>query len=343
MNLGIDKIALTTQDFSVKEINQDIFGLNRNTKPGSKALPIYSDEAGNKVEANNYYHNSKTANYSINKYGLNIGFNPSHLYHKYNLIGTGDKLNNAFKIISNDLKNIGINANLFDMKPTRLDYAKQSTMNHPVLLYSDAFRNLKGKRQSKKEEPHSYYFTNKQHQACFYNKTQQLIDVFGKGSDILVPPNMMRAEVRALSSKSVKGQFSIHSVSDILNLDDNTIKTIHSQYLKNQIFDSSKRASQLMMDFETEIKQYQHTKKLMPRGYLKHFLAINGINGLLEKFGGMDGIVLFLKEAGESRKTVNKHINYIKDLTLERAYNSRFAEEITTDTLLNELMLKFAA
>jgi hypothetical protein len=343
MNLGIDKIALTTQDFTVKEINSDLFGINRNTKQGSCALPIYSDEVGNSIEANGYYHNSKAANYSINKYGLNIAFNPSKFYHQYNLISAGEKLNNAFEVIEKDLKKVGINVNLHNMAPTRMDIAKQNTMMHPIILYSEAFRNLKGKRQSKKEEPNSYYFSNTQHQACFYNKTQQLIDLYGNGYDTQVPADMMRAEVRALSTKAVKAQFSIHTVKDIMQMEPSLIHDIHTKYLTNQIFSSSKRAKQGLINFETEVKQWHNTKQRYPRGYLKHYLAINGVNDLLAKFGGLDGIISFLKEAGESRKNIHSHINYIKDLTLEKAYISRNKQEITTDTLLKEIIEKFAA
>jgi hypothetical protein len=345
MNLGIDKIALTTRDFSVNNITKELFAINPNTKQGGGELPIFTDLSGQKLEANSYNHFSKKigAYYGVNKHGLKIEFNPSNIYHPYNLITAGEQLNQTYNLIQKDLKNIGINVDLSEMKTTRVDIASQDEMQHHPLIYSNAFRQLNGNRQSKKEEPNSFYFQNKEHQVCFYNKREQLLDKYGNGYELNVPKNFMRAEIRALKSGSVLRNIGIKKASEILLLDFDTCKNIRDDYMNKNIFNLRQLGKQQVINFESELKQWQHTRERFPKGYLKHYLALNGVNELLLRFGGFEGIGLFLREAGESRKVINSHLKYLKTLVLERAFLTKESNEITTEILIKELAKKFAA
>lgn len=339
--VGIDKILISTPDYAVKDLtNRDVWGANINYKPGSGALPLYSDYSGNQIEANNFYHNGKKATYDINQRGLSITFNPSKAYHPYNLTTTGDDLNRYVDEVVKELNTIGLRANIDTMKLNRVDVAQNNSMSFPVNVYQNGLRYLKGKRQESREAPNGYYVSNKQHQAIFYDKEAELLsrDIIG-----ITPPNFMRVEARLVKHKSVIRHIHADTLHALLNTSAPDINQHYKSYLNNVIFSRSKIGEQLILDFYNETKFYNDLKAQKPKGYFNYWLQVNSIDALLDMFGSIACIEAFIYEAEQNRMTAYRNVQKVKELIATKELISTSRNEITPTSLLNEIRVKFAA
>jgi hypothetical protein len=339
-NIGIDKIALTTKDFRVKDLsNTNIFGRNVSIRQGGAELPIYSDLSENKIEANNFYHNGKCAIYDIshNK-GLNIHFNPSKVLHPYNLVSTGTELNSHLQAIKKEMGSIGVLTNLDTMNLSRLDLAKNMEMSHPLLVYQDGFRLLKGKRSDSRTAPDGFYVGNKSHETIFYDKGKEL--KYNKVTAI-TPENYLRAEIRYKKSDAVKRYSTFNNCFDLMSADPTDISGIYKTYLNDVIFSRSKIGTQMLIDFDSEIEIYNNLKAQMPKGYFGYWLQINSIDRLMNMFGSIENVKRFLTDAGENRMTIYRNIERIKELIATRGSLSTKRNEVTPLSLLAEVKQKF--
>jgi hypothetical protein len=340
-NVGIDKILLTTKEFGVKNLsNTDIFGRNVSIKQGGGELPIYRDIEGTPIQANSFYHNGQKAIYDISTKGLAIAFNPSKDLHPYNLISTGKELNNRIEDIKTELKSIGILTDINAMKLSRFDLAKNQPMDFPLPMYNEGLKFLKGKRSDSRSAPDGYYVGNKSHETIFYNKGKEL--KFRK-VEAITPENFLRVEPRFRNTDSVKRYTTIQSVYDLTNIDSSDIETMYKTYLKNVIFSRSKFGSQILIDFDNEIKFYNSIKSKMPKGYFNYWLQINSIDSLLNMFGSVENVKRFLTDAGENRMTIHRNLSKVKELIATRGILSSTRKEVTPISLLNEIREKFVA
>lgn len=340
-NIGIDKIELTSTDFSVNEISSKIFGINANTKQGGSELPVYFDLKNNTINANNYYHNGLLASYNVNKRGLMVSFNPSTKYHPYNLISTGgEALNRIVNEVKKEMASIGINTNLDTAKIVRTDLARNVITESPFPFYQSGFRLLKGKRQSNTEYPDGYLIKNKQHQTILYDKGLKLeLDK----ALIEIPKNLMRGEIRATKNKTVNRYFEINNISDLLETPPEQIDSFYKDYLNNTIFKRVQIGEQSVIDFDSEIQLYQTLKARKPKGYFNEWIQLCSIDNLLSMFGSIRGIEQFLIECGESRMTVYRNIKRIETLIQIRGMLTNVRKQRTPTELLHEVQMKLTA
>jgi hypothetical protein len=118
---------------------------------------------------------------------------------------------------------------------------------------------------------------------------------------------------------------------------------MYKTYLKNVIFSRSKFGSQILIDFDNEIKFYNSIKSKMPKGYFNYWLQINSIDSLLNMFGSVENVKRFLTDAGENRMTIHRNLSKIKELIATRGILSSTRKEVTPISLLNEIREKFVA
>ena len=70
--IGVDKIELTTKEYSIKNLKSNQFAIDTTIKQGvGSPSQTWVDECGNLVNAWKIYHNG-IGNYSINDFGLKI-------------------------------------------------------------------------------------------------------------------------------------------------------------------------------------------------------------------------------------------------------------------------------
>lgn len=339
--IGIDKILITTKDYRIKDLSdRSIFGRNRTEPQGGAALPIYSDLNDNKYDANSFYHNGKKAIYDISTKGLAIHFNPSKELHPYNLVSAGDTLNKKIAEVEKEMQSIGIVTNIDTMKLSRFDLAKNQSMQYPLPMYHEALKYLKGKRSDSRTAPDGYYIGNKSHETIFYNKSKEL--KFRK-VDAITPDNFARFEPRFKSTDAVKRYTTITSLNDLKKVDATDIDSMYKSYLNKVIFTRSKLGTQMLIDFNSEAQLFNSLKAQMPKGYFNYWLNINSIDSLLIRFGSIEGVKLFLVNAGENRMTIHRNIEKLQEIIATRGIILSSQNEVTPITLLHEIKEKFAA
>lgn len=344
---GIDKIALSTQNFSIRDAKNKDFAIDCAIKQGGKnPPPLLIDSTGFQVEAWKMYHNSEKgiANYSINERGLQVIFNPSKLFHSYHLTSTGTRLNDAIKTVEKEMQSIGISCNIAEMHPTRIDVAAQSEMHFPLFQYEPAFRLLKGQRMKQQRQYEGgYSFGNTQTQTMFYDKLKELQYNNPKNRIILPENNLLRCEVRQLKNKSVAQVFNIGKLSEFIQLGPTDIENVYKSFLNKRIFARQFVSDQYELDFNSELEILKSYKKQHSRDAWKLYLMEINLDALLLKFGNIDNFGTFCMEAGYSRENVFRIKNNIRSLLQRKSVNDTKRGEVTTSTLLTELQEKFAA
>lgn len=339
---GIDKIVLTTTD--VKPYNladRQIWGKNANIKQGGGELPIYSDLEGNIEEANAFYHNSaKTgANYSYNQKGVSIQFNPSKKLHPFNLISTGKELNNYIKAIEQEAKEI-MSVDFGNMNLCRFDLAKNREMSQPVSIYHSGLRLLKGRRADSREQPNSYYIGNKSHTTTFYNKKEQLLNY---NINAITPEFFMRGEARFLTTNSVSRYTGIKTLNQLINASTEDLEQSYKTYLNKLCFSRANVGEQMRIDFTDDIELFNKLKSQKAKGYFNYWLQVMSIDKIMEQFGSIEMLGLFLREAGENRQNIHRHISKVRELIHLKGFIDSRKNKVTDVALLEEIREKFAA
>ena len=350
--IGIDKISLSTTDFKVKNIT-DIgkFGRNHNIKQGgSDAMQIYSDLEGHTIECNSVYSNQKIGHYDIsNKKGLQIHFNPSKVFHHYNLTNTGEDLNTCIDAVKSEIKDLGIMVNFDEMNLIRLDIAKQQSMNLPLIAYHSAYGLIKGKRTETIKMPNGHYIGNKTHETCFYGKQNELIynqKLVEYKAENSMPKNLLRIEPRFKKTDAVRRYTKLNNIKELQSITPNEVNSIYNKFLKRIFFETKNNGNQISLDFNTEIGFFKMLKEKNSRSYFNHWLQIHSVFDLLEKFGSYDMLTEFFIQAGESRKSILMFITKIKTLVAEYHILSnelKLNTKVTPITMLEELKEKFVA
>ena len=131
MRAGIDGIHLTSKEYRVHDVTRlKELGWAGKANALDETKVLIEDAKGHQIRANSIYNNSKDriGHFNISPYGVLIHFNPSKVYHDYNLISTGKELKYVAKTIQIEAKAIGIDVCIDSMHLTRTDLAKQAMM-----------------------------------------------------------------------------------------------------------------------------------------------------------------------------------------------------------------------
>jgi hypothetical protein len=237
MNLGIDKIALFTTDFKIRNLElleyKAIGGkilINDLGEVEQNPAPIYTDLQNNSIKAKMLYKNGQYCSIDIeNRKGLIVTFNPSKHHHQFNLSNVGsDNFKQSMFDVQNELTNVyGIEANIENMNLTRLDIAKQQSMQLPLNQYTKAYDMIKGKRTFELQYFDSHYQRNKSHEAYFYNKQAELI--YNK-INAITPENFLRVEARFKKGKVVKRIANIDTLKKLANRSEDEINALYNNY-----------------------------------------------------------------------------------------------------------------
>ena len=140
MNFGIDKLTLTTKDFSVANLN----GYStKGDKIGEQSPFLLTTREGEDVFANQAWKKEPIGNgegliVSFNRNGMQLQFNPSKHKHPYHLEGIGH-LSNVKEDVQAILNNLGIDCALERLKLSRVDVTKQVESKRNYVGYKGAF------------------------------------------------------------------------------------------------------------------------------------------------------------------------------------------------------------
>jgi hypothetical protein len=332
MLTGIDKIALTTKEFSVE--HKDLLLTKSTNGQGHQPIFLYNDKAGNEVWGNNSYHNSENLSMSIGGFGMQILLNPSKLFHPFELLTDVSKLEEVKHIVEEDLKEVGVSLNLEDSKIFRLDLAKQATMKQPVLMYSEAFRTVKAKRLTGRTYPNGFYFSNKGTEICFYDK--------GLESKILGVNNFMRGEIRFRKGEIVAKNVGVNTFGELLKTDANYLTACYNSSLQDRMFKVKKVLNKGLVDFSQEEQFIQFLQAQYPRGWFKMWLLMEGVEQKVLGLGGLEGVKQLLSQV-EHRNNVGRHLNEINELLQMKGVYDASKGSLTVSSMVNEVQEVFAA
>jgi hypothetical protein len=340
MKLGIDKLVLTTTDFSV----DDVFHSELKTDLGLLGEPqphLFTDGAGNVVKARKTWYNQEDSivNVTINKRGLQVITNPSKHFHRHELMTETEKLSIVADNVVRVLDEVGIKCNIEDARISRLDLAKQAYMPQPVALYGEAFRAVKGKRQEKKDYPDGFYFYNKQHEVCFYDKGKQLSMPKDK--------NFMRGEVRFKHTRVVQQKTEgIATLRELRISGMPHLNGCYNKYLETQVFGPAEQAKNLEDEMPNILAIASFIKALRassPKKWHNDFKGMYGIEHILSMVGGVEGYRHVLELAGVPRTSIYNLLEKDKKLREQKGFLDASIGNVTVASMINDVRHMFVA
>jgi hypothetical protein len=340
MKVGIDKLVLTTTDFSV----DDVYHSELKTDLGLLGVPqphLFTDGAGIVVKAKKTFYNQEDSivNLTINEKGLQIITNPSKHFHTYELMTETEKLSIVADNVTRVLDEVGIKCNIEDARVSRLDLAKQEYMPQPVALYGEAFKSIKAKRQEKKDYPDGFYFFNTQHEVCFYDKGKQLKMPANK--------NFMRGEVRLKNTKVVqKLTDGICSLRELRISGMPHLNGCYNTYLEKQVFGPSMTAPNLEQEMPNILAIAQFVKMLRdakPNGWHSDFKSMFGLEAIFDLVGGDTGYRKVLELAGVPRTSAYNLLKKDKALRQQKGFLDARIGKVTVASMINDVRAVFAA
>lgn len=329
---GVDKIWLSTRDFQVRD--GSLLGSTIKTKQGQKEadLPvILRDEQGKcfKGQQLEYRGQGKIDFYlGINQKGLSLQFNPSKVYHPYNLMNDVNDLSTINKQISDELNEVGIRLNTLDCNLSRLDLAKQDFMKRDLITYYPVFEFLDGKRMRGQSYQTGYTFMNGRHESCFYDKGEELKLQSIKG--------LFRAENRWKDTTLIRRSLGYSNFKDFLSSDCYEWTEHYNKYLDDKIFRKPKQG--FIFDFDDQLSRLKYYKE-KGRNAINNFLVETSLDSLLIYFGSINVLWTLMQEAGFSRQQIHNEKVRITEIIKSKSRG----KSINVAILINEIRDKFAA
>jgi len=300
MNLGIDKIALTSTEFRAKDLSK--FTISCLKKPDEEVPFLINDSQGNDYFGNKAFIQTDNSIIDINNRGLLIAFNPSKILHPYKL---NSNLKEITETIKKEVSKSGIDTDINNMRVSRLDLTKQAEMKQPIHTYNDVFGYLRGKRLTSKQYPSGFNFGNKSNEVVFYDKRAEMVY---KHKMNLAEKNFMRAEVKFKKSKNVCSETSLTNYRNLLDAPLDQLKTSYDNYLNNRVFNNMHLGEQLTLDFYAEADILKSYISQHPRGGINKYLMDLGLDTALEMFSGLEGFKMLLEAIDVPQRTIYRTI-----------------------------------
>ncbi len=336
MIAGIDKIVLQTRDFQLKDA--DFLELESKKGPKNQPRLLCIDRTGKEVWGQKLYSNQPRTNLDINHQGLKVSFNPSKILHPYDLLKDTRKLREVIGMVEKEMSEVGVKTNLQECMLTRLDLTKQDVMPQPILVYSDAFRMLKGNRTEKREYPSGYSFGNKSRtfDVIFYDKGAELRDANLS--------NFMRVEVQYLKKPVLQKETTLITLSDVMRGGSDHLTQCYNAFLNNRVFSLKNQAGQqLAIDFNDEVEELKMYRQQYGRSGLNKYLLSKSIDNCLYAIGGVEMLKMILYGAGYQKSAVGKILRDFNNFLDVKGQIDRSRGRDTVAGMISEVRARFAA
>jgi hypothetical protein len=288
MNFGIDKLTLTTKDFSVANLN----GYStKGDKIGEQSPFLLTTKEGEDVFANQALKKEPIGNsgegliVSFNRNGMQLQINPSKYKHPYHLEGIGN-LSNVKEDVQAILNNLGIDCALESLKISRLDVTKQLESQRKYPGWKGAFDLIANTSKRSKENLRYYtsdtFRTSQYVQHQFYDKGIELKS--GKQKLNIPERNLIRCETRVMDTKACQKYLGvkrgINYFSDLLKWNNEELNDFQNEVLTNELFNKTKVYQlETTMDLEKLVQQVKNV------GGFANFFKGRGIVGSVEDIG----------------------------------------------------------
>jgi len=341
MRAGIDKISVHTSDYQIDNLYntglfQDRGKIDLSTGESGQDVTLF-DRAGNELTGAKFFANHEDGVYSINinSRGVQVLYNPSKFHHQYNLTSDPEQLLEAWQFIEADLNERGIKSNWHTANVTRLDLAKNTTLNNPCMWYDPLWKLLEVKRtKNPKQYPDGYASHNNSSGVNFYNK----------GREANAPElgdNTLRGEYQFKKRNSVRTGTGLIIHDHVIRAGEGYINDVFKNTIQDRVFRLKQADNQLLIPFtdtEALFHQYVQTSK---RTAVKKLVGVLGTTALLDQIGGVKGFRLMLQRAGYSRQAINDNVNDL--MKLEHDYSRLMSKTDNVSSMYREVLTKLVA
>jgi hypothetical protein len=338
---GIDKLMLTSQAFIVRDASKTGLQVKHgftDLATGEQNNPyLFTDKTGRKIEGVSAFLNTDHYQLNINKYGLQVVFNPSKAYHPYELCTDINVLQERIETLSKDINGKGIRLDIEQAKISRFDLARNGIMNEPCIAYSPVLSWLNIKRSKRNAMyPDGHSSNNNRFGINLYNKGKELRN---NGIELITDDKMMRCELQYKGSQSVNKRTEISTVQSLYEYGMDHLNKLYTETLSQDVFKAG-QSNQLQIAY-TDIKEFlSQLKQTYGRNAMQVFYSTYGVSALINDIGNIDTFKNILQDLGFGRTAIWKHEKRI----LEYMNVQRMIRKTSgIGKLYKELYYKFAA
>jgi len=328
-----DKIALHTQDFTIKDISPfhlKTGEMDCSTGEALHSFPLFN-YGGEIIEGSKAYipDTNKKLPYQldINSYGLSISYNPSKIVFPYTCyLADNEKLKLCNDMLFTELKEY-VDTDFEKLELTRIDLAKNIKTDLCCFEYNELFRTLSASRMKGTEYPEGYLFKNKSRQIVFYDKVRELKEVQKISNEYFkdLPANILRSEVRFLKKSVIEKNIGFKEIGKLYSLENyKNIEQVYKTTISSVVFKKQINDQLELFSYADELEKLKHYKTLYQRNSIDRYIGDYGLKEILNIYNG--DLNLFKKalmEVGYERTYV---YSYIKSLE-ERILQSSFIEK----------------
>lgn len=339
---GWDMIRATVKDF---RLNSDL-GWSRRSGSivGQEDEPWGVCVDGSRLKGPGFYVNPGTqwgtrGSFTLTPKGLTIQYNPSTMKHPWHLTTNVEDMATA---IMEDAGRVGVDFDLDTARLGRVDLTRQAVMDSPCRAFIPAFTAMRGKRSRSVRYPDGYTFGNKSWATVFYDKTKQATTVKGVQG---MPANVVRCEMRVVKTRNIGNTvrgFGLGTFKDVREMDPEGVKHIYTSSVESKVFRLGD-STQLVLDFNTEVELLTSLRTEHERGAVDRYIAMEGIESILRRFGDMTLFGDALRQAGWSERQARRHLNRIEDMMYAKASIDQRRQTATVATRIQELRNTFIA
>jgi hypothetical protein len=270
----------------------------------------------NGTETFKYTQNGIITTEILNDGNLLVSCNPSRLqepnnYHNPKTYLTTN-LEQLERTIERELEKVHIYTdNVLNLKICRLDVASQGVSKYPILKYKGALDLLSGKHQKEKRMwETTMLLKNSSFQSTIYDKSAHSRYYKQPIKDA----NLLRCEQRAVKTSSVNRYYGA-TLIELLNLPENELKKKYNKILDAKVFH---KTLQLKFDFNTEKEIFDEILAKKPNNALYCYLSMEGVSANIQKMGGLDNLMEFLKLGLEKKsiKTLKRQMKNLNEVLI---------------------------
>lgn len=217
-NFGCDKVKLWNRNFEISTARD--WSIIPNRKKAGQEHPepttLFCDNRGNYIQGERAYIEHPLFTAKVKSGMLIVEFNPSKLFHPFELTADPNKLNEAATLVQGILKDkFNCDVNFSNAGIGRIDVTAQDRMSRIVPYYDDIIKAAKdSKRAPRTEYPNGFLIHNSQRELCTYDKG--LKNAIDSQMKYPLPTNFMRCEARLLKSAAVKSHSPFAQFNDLL-------------------------------------------------------------------------------------------------------------------------------
>jgi hypothetical protein len=317
MNFGVDMVYISSPEFRVG--NLEGWSIKSGNKVGQDSEPFGISKEGQILEGTGYYRNRSkdgilNASWNLSKKGCLVQFNPSTLLHDYELTAN---LEHVIPCLQSDMKQLGVDMDLKGARLARLDLTGQRILESPCSSFAPAFTSLSAKRMKGVKYPDGFEFSNRSRGVVFYDKSLQLETVKAVKN---APRNLLRCEARWMKNRVIGHEgngVGVSSLLDLIEAPEEHLKAKYKGFLERDVFKVAE-GSQLAFSFKNHLQTFKTFKETT--GGWKEYFMMNGLENLLEEFGGFDQIEQLFLCSGFSMKQAGRNIKMLQNLIQKKSF-----------------------